>query len=340
MALSWWPIAAIGFACLTIAVAMAVLLPMEQLRRQLRPLANTARLTRLPEYRRLARARTMSMIAVITLLVVLFTAAILASARPTAWWWSSTASDAPEDIMLCVADPVTDPATAEFLGYFAAQVRTYGTQRIGVTSANRRVVPMTRDYQYAGEKLNDAAELARLQTRSDLPSQQQSGVRNRVAAFSPDVTYVDYAASVDDVLALCMSGFPSFESTSTHRRSLIYFGPGELRNPDESRPSLYTDQQITDMAAAGGIQLNAVASSTPGTLRAVIESTGGQYFSISARNRDMAADLDAIRSRPPAATQPASATAISWLDDSPIVPLAVAVVVSMLLSLSLMVLRR
>ncbi|MCT7658501.1 hypothetical protein [Mycobacterium deserti] len=340
MALTWWPLAAVGFACLTIAVAMAVLLPMEQVRRQLRPLANTSRLTRLPEYARLARARTLSMVAVIVLLVVLFSAAMLASARPSAWWWSSTASDAPEDIMLCVGDPVTDEATAEFLSYFAQQTRTFGTQRIGLTSQNRRVVPLTRDYQYAAERFNDAAELARLQTLDDLPQAQQSTLRNGVASFSPEVTYVDYAASVDDILALCMSGFPSFDQTSTHRRSLIYLGPGELRRPDETRPSLYSDQQITDMAKTAGIQLNAIASTTPGSLRSVVESTDGQYFSISARDRDMAVDLAAIRAKPPAASQPASSTVVGWLGDSPAAPLIVAVVASMLLCLSLMVLRR
>ena len=60
MGLTWWPVAVAGFACLAMAVAAALLLPMEQVRRQLRPMANTSRLTRIPEYARVARARLVS----------------------------------------------------------------------------------------------------------------------------------------------------------------------------------------------------------------------------------------------------------------------------------------
>ena len=41
------------------------------------------------------------------------------------------------------------PPSAPSLRYFADQVNAFGTQRIGLTSPNRRVVPLTRDYQYA-----------------------------------------------------------------------------------------------------------------------------------------------------------------------------------------------
>ena len=56
MALTWWPVAVVGFACLAVAVALAVFVPTKPSQRQLRPLANTTRLTRLPEYARVARA--------------------------------------------------------------------------------------------------------------------------------------------------------------------------------------------------------------------------------------------------------------------------------------------
>jgi len=68
--LTWWPVAVAGFACLVVAVLLAALLPMEQVRRQLRRLANTSRLTRLPEYARVARARLLSMLVAVVLLVV------------------------------------------------------------------------------------------------------------------------------------------------------------------------------------------------------------------------------------------------------------------------------
>lgn len=340
MALTWWPVAVTGLGCLAVAIALAVLLPMERERRQLRPLANTSRLTRLPEYARLARTRSASMIVTIVLLVLLFGAAVSASARPSGWWWSLGTSDVPEEIMLCVADPVTDQATGEFLSYFAQQARTYGTQRIGLTSLNRRVVPLTRDYQYAIEKFSAAAKLAQMQADADLPPAQQAALRNSIASFSAPVSYVDYAPSVADVLALCMTGFPSFETTSTQRRSLIYLGPGEIRRAGEARPSLFSDQQVSDMATKAGIQINALASSTPGVLEAIVNSTGGQYFSIDPSTTDLTGELDAIRDHPPNPTESADTTVAGFLGDAPTIPLSVGLVVSILLCLALVVLRR
>lgn len=327
MALTWWPVALVGLLCLAGAFALALLVPMEQVRRQLRPLANTSRLTRLPEYARLARARTLSTIVVIVLLVVLLGAAIVASARPTGWLWSSADNDVPEDVMLCVAEPVTSEATGEFLSYFAHQARRYGTERIGLTSANRRVLPLTRDHQFAVATFGDLAEL------SD-PGAADT-MRDRVAAFAPPVRYLDYAPSVADILALCLTGFPSFETPGEHRRSLIYLGPGQIRRPDETRPSLFTEQQVTDLAREAGVQVNALASSA-GTVREIVNSTGGRYIAVDPAR--MASDLDSVRAHAP--SQSGDTTVTGWRGDAPTVPLAVAVVAAMLLGLSLVVLRR
>ncbi|MGH3675370.1 MAG: hypothetical protein ACRDU5_06450 [Mycobacterium sp.] len=342
MGLTWWPVAVAGFACLAVAIALAALLPMEQVRRQLRPLANTSRLTRLPEYSRLARTRAMSMIVTIVLLVLLFGAAALASARPSGWWWALGASDPPEDIMLCVGEPATEQTVGEFLTYFAGQARTFGTQRIGMTSPNRRVVPLTRDYQYAAEKFGDVAGLAQLQTNSDTSPPQLAAMRRETARFSPPVSYVDYAPSTADLLALCMTGFPSFESQSTHRRSVIYLGPGEVRGRDETRPSLFTDQGVKDMATEAGVQINALTPSAQNTdaLASIVESTGGQFFPIPPGDPDLTADLDAIRTNPPEAALPAATSGVGWFGDSPNIPLIVALAASTLLCLALVVLRR
>ena len=333
MGLTWWPVAIAGMACLAGAVALAMLLPMEQVRRQLRRMANSSRLTRLPEYARVARTRLVSMLVTVILLGLLFGAAVLASARPTGWWWSSAAADPQQDVMLCVGQPVTDKTTGAFLTYFADQARTYGTQRIGLTSPNRRVIPMTRDYQFAGGKLGDLAKLS--QDRAD-------DTPVGTASFSPAVSYVDYASSVEDVLALCMTGFPSFDSKSTHRRTLIYLGPGQTRAPDEARRSLLTADQVSTMAGDAGIQINALSPSSraAGILPSIAKSSGGQYFSLENREDRLPSDLDAIRNSPPAAGIAADETVTSWFGDAPAVPLAIAVVTSTLLCLSLVVLRR
>jgi hypothetical protein len=273
------------------------------------------------------------MLVAVVLLGLLFGATVVASARPNGWWWSSAASDAPQDVMLCVGQPVTDASTGAFLTYYAGQARTYGTQRIGLTSPNRRVIPMTRDYQFVAGKLNDLGRL----------SKEPGGDPARASAsFSPAVAYVDYAASVEDILALCMTGFPSFDTKSSHRRSLIYLGPGQIRNPDEVRRSLLTADQVSSMASNAGIQINALSPSdrTAGALPAIAKSSGGQYFSLESREDQLNGELDAIRDSPPAATAPADEAVTSWFGDAPAFPLIVAVVSSALLCLSLVVLRR
>ncbi len=333
MVLTWWPVAIAGLICAAAAIVLALLLPMEQARRQLRRMANTSRLTRLPEYARLARARLFSMLVAVALIGILLGASVLASARPSGWWWSSAPPDPPDDIMLCVGEPVTEPVTGEFLTYFANQARTYGTQRIGLTSSNRRVIPMTRDYQYVAGRLGDLSRLSRDGADDAVAT---------VASFAPAVTYVDYASSVEDVLALCITGFPSFESTSSHRRTLIYLGSGQLRGADETRPSLLTADQVSAMASRAGIQINALSTSSrnAGILPPVAKSSGGQYFSLDGRQEQLEGDLNAVLSRPPAATAPVEQSTTSWFGDAPAVPLAVTVVASMLLCLSLLVLRR
>ena len=292
MGLTWWPVAVAGFACLAVAVALALLLPMEQARRQLRRLANSSRLTRLPDYTRLARARSLSMLVTIVLLGLLFGSAVVASARPSGWWWSSATADPPQDVMLCVGEPIAEPVTGDFLTYFAGQARTYGTQRIGLTSANRRVVPMTRDYQYVAGKFGDLAEL------SDEP---ESDTSDSAASFSPAVSYIDYASSVEDILALCMTGFPSFEDQSSHRRSLIYLGPGQVREPGETAT-------LADDRCAGhrnGERLGRPdqcprpSDRGAGALPSIAESTGGQFFSFDPRQSALTDDLNAIRDSPP-----------------------------------------
>ncbi len=338
MALSWWPVAVVGFICLAAAVALAVLPPLDRETRQLRPLANTARLTRLPEYARVARTRLLSVIVTIVLLLILFAAAVLASARPSGWWSSSRAEDAPHDIMLCVGQPVTDQTTAAFLSHFAAQARTYGTQRIGLTSPNRRVIPLTRDYAYAAEKLTDLAEVGRTPADAELSPAQRAAKRSAIASFSPAVSYLDYTPSVADLLALCITGFPSFDAPSTHRRTLIYLGPGELRAPDEQRPSLFDDQQVADMAGEAGFQVMLLATSA-GAVRDIGDSWGGESVSLDTGDAGLTRALDGIQADPPDPTAEAD-TVTAWYGDTPTVPLTVAVVASLLLALALVVLRR
>ncbi|MGC2653684.1 MAG: hypothetical protein WA317_08825 [Mycobacterium sp.] len=327
MDLKWWPVAALGSACLLAAVALAALLPMTAARRRLRPLANVARLTRLPEYAKVARLRSLSTVVTLVVLTVIFGAATWAAARPTGAGKGFDVAH-PEDIMLCVGQPVTDAATAELLDYFARQATTSPqTQRLGLTSVNRRLVPLTRDHQYAAARFGEYAHARAAQS----------------ASFAPPVPYTDYAASVNDVLALCIAGTPSDEKHSTHRRSVIYLGPSDLRAAGERRAALFTDDGVRDLAERAGMQLNVVdtaPSPASGSLVALTGQTGGRYLAPGPGPESVAAALNEIRANTPPArlADGTVVTADSW--DAPVIPLAIGLVSAAVLSVGLLVLRR
>ena len=318
MGLMWWAVPIVGLVAAAVAIAAAVLVPTRRAAPRREPLAHTVRLTRLPEYRTVVRRQTRATAMVVLLLTLLFTTALLASARPTAP--VTNAAGPRDDIMLCVGQPVTDPATGQFLGYFARQAASFGTERIGLTSTDRRLVPLTRDYQYAAGRLGEYAQAARVPNPPQLES------------FTSAVEYADYAPTVADVLALCLTGFPGFENPGAERRSVIYLGPGSLRAPDDSRPALFTDAQVIDMARRGAIQINAVATAghQTDTLATMTRSTGGTFARFDPATLD--AQLDAIRADAPRDDDQRR--------DSPVVVLVLALALTGLLGVSLMAVRR
>ncbi|AFM15465.1 hypothetical protein Mycch_0647 [Mycolicibacterium chubuense NBB4] len=293
----WWPVAAVGAGCFILVVALVWLLPNRNTADRRQPLAHTARLTRLPEYRAVVRRQTLATAMVLTFLTLLFAVTVLAGARPTGSF--SDAARPREDIMLCVGQPVADPATGAFLNYFARQATTYGTERIGLTSVNRRLVPLTRDYQFAAGRFGDFAQASRAQAEADagtLPPAGAVALRARTEAFSAPVAYTDYTPTVADVLALCLTGFPDFERGSETQRSLVYLGPGVLRAPGDTRPSLYTDAQVTDMARRAGVRIDTVATAGRDTasLATIAKATDGSFVRFDPAALD--GELDAIRS--------------------------------------------
>ncbi|MET0702679.1 MAG: hypothetical protein ABWY93_23750 [Mycobacterium sp.] len=310
MDLIWWVVLIAGLLGLAICI-VAVLRPMATERRRFRLLANASRLTRLPEYRRAARLRTLSAVVAIVLLVVIFTASIVTAARPTGLPSATRESEGaqPEDIMLCVGGPASDPAAGVMLRYFAERAPTFSTQRIGLTAPNRRLVPLTRDYQYAAAQFNDYAALTERQ--------------GDAVSWGPSVTYVDYAAGVEDVLAMCLTGFPSFDQKTPQRRSLIYVGPGTLRQPGETRPALYTAAGIRDLSQAAGVQINLMTTgSSDDALDALARDTGGQSF--VADPAVVAAHLSEIRAHPPAPTTAVDQAAVTRSVESPDLPVILA----------------
>ncbi len=342
MELKWWPVAIAGLVCLATGVTLAALLPMRKARSRLRPLAHVDRLTELPEYQRALGLQFWSMLLMVVLLVILFLQALLTSSRPAAP--RSLNATHPEDIMLCVAEPVTDPATAGFLSYFAQRTVNFDTQRIGLTSPSLRVVPLTRDYSYAADEFSGYAKLAALQRNVDantpMTEAQSVELRAGVDKFSRPLDYLDYARSTQDVLALCMAGFPANEDKTDHRRSLIFLGPNDIRRPDEQRPALFSTQQIQDMAAAGGIQVNVITQADVPDLHALAANTGGRVQTYDPAAPGIETALDEIRGAPPRAVVGDGNPIVDRSWDSPNVPLIGGIVVSALLCVSLAVLRR
>ena len=126
-----------------------------------------------------------------------------------------------------------------------------------------------------------------------------------------------------------------------HRRSVIYLGPGEIRARDETRPSLFTDPQVSRHGAQAGVQINAIATSpaSTGSLPSHRGSHRRAVLPVTILDSDLVDPAGRIRGNPPGPRCPAAPPSpAGW--DSPNVPLVVAVVVSTLLCVSLVVLRR
>jgi hypothetical protein len=277
-------------------------LPVDAGRRRYRLLANVERLTRLPEYRRAVRLRLLSTAGAIALLIVAFTGCVLAGARPTGLPTISRAASPaePEDIMVCVAGPVDAGMIRSAMEYFAAQSDTFTTQRIGLTAFDRRAIPLTRDYQYAKAQFSDHAD---------------------TAEWADSITYADYAGGVADALALCATGFPSFERPAAQRRSIIYIGPAERRAPDEERPALYSSNAISELLRNAGVQVNSIATGPDSaTLSSLGRETGGRTFSGGA---NIVAHLAEIRKHPPPTIAADETTELRSME-TPDLPVAMA----------------
>ena len=319
-------VAIAGCVGMALCIAAVLLRPMDADRRRLRPLANVNRLTELPEFVRAVRLRTLSALVAITLLVVAFAGAVLAGARPTGLPTATNTSLAgqPEDVMLCIGGPATDPAVTATLRYFAERAPTFGTERIGLTSGNQRVVPLTRDYQYMAGEFGAYAS------------------RDGADDLLVPVSYVDYAGGVEDLLALCLTGFPSFEQKSAQRRSMIYVGPDALRQPDDRRPGLFTSDRVQELATTAGVQVNAIvtglgSSTVSNSLSTLARDTGGSSFPAGP---DVATNLTAIRNDPPPATSADTAETATAPAETPDVPLVLALLATAALAASPLVMRR
>lgn len=293
MDLTWWWVVIVACVALAAVIVAALALRADSATR-VRPLANVGRLTTLPAYVRAMRRRTLMTVATLVLLAVAFGGAVVSAARPTGLPGPArdTGTAQPEDIMVCGGAAADDPAMSAALRDFAARIPTFDTQRIGLTVADRRVVPLTRDYQYAATRFADYER----------------------AASARSVTYTDYSPTVEDLVALCITGFPAFDRVEPQRRSVVYVGSGGQAN---ARP-LYDVAALRELAEAAGVQVNAVMTgSDSGVLESLARDTGGQYI---APNSNVGVSLEQIRNSPPPPTSAAGPTTRAAAPETPELP--------------------
>ena len=148
---------------------------------------------------------------------------------------------------------------------------------------------------------------------------EQSG---DAATWASAVSYVNYAGGVEDVLALCLTGFPAFDQEAAQRRSLIYVGPGSLRAPGDTRPTLFTPDAVRGLAEDAAVQVNVLFTETGnGALDAVARESGGRSFSL---NSNTVADLP--RSGTTRHRRPRLRAPLSRSIETPDIPLILALV--------------
>lgn len=360
MDLRWTWLLVIGVLGLAVAVIIAWRLPVAKAQRRMRPLANVSRLTRLPEFARVQRIYLISMAVVGSMVAIAFLGAVVAAARPAKLATANDGYDAayPRDIMLCVGQPANDPTTADFLNYWAGQAKDSTATSFGITSQNLRALPITRDSAFAEQRMRYFAGLAGIQqkidTHQNVPVEQKLELAAGLEAFARPIKYVDYAPSLEDTLAMCLSGFGN--SSDSHRRQLVYIGYSKFRADDEKRPSLYDQSQVLALALREGIQINAISRADVGqisqtgndSLRALADATGGHFSlynpagtgSSDGANEILDRALDKIDDDPPAPRYLGVNQDSKRYFDIPTVSLSIAVVAALALSIGLGVLRR
>jgi hypothetical protein len=143
------------------------------------------------------------------------------------------------------------------------------------------------------------------------------------------VSYADYTPSVEDVVAMCVTGFPPFDRKADQRRSLIYVGP---QASSGGAPALFTADRVAELARQAGVQVNVLTTgAATGSMADLAHDTGGQAFSADS---DVTAHLDQIRQHSPAAPSGAGAARSTESPEVPAIAALSAVVVLVALVVS------
>ncbi|MGN7200034.1 VWA domain-containing protein [Arthrobacter sp. SAFR-044] len=253
-----------------------------------RPVAHADRLTALPAYQAALRRHRRWLAAAGTACAVLLVSTAVAAARP-----ADVTTIRPEqhnrDIMLCLdASGSMSSADAAVVDVFAGLAKKFDGERIGLTifdSSAIQVFPLTDDYAYAQEQLQDAKDAFDGKPGS-------SGFL--------DGTWNGRGSSlIGDGLASCLNSFPGLTgrppraageatdggSIPARSRSVVMATDNFL-----SGEPIMTLDQAAQMAKERSVHVYALNpgdldyGSGPGQpgaqLRAAAESTGGAYYAL------------------------------------------------------------
>ncbi len=299
----------IPWALAAAAVIMVAVVLVLRRRRGSRPsvlLANTERLTHLPEYEHalwLHRLRTAGFAAVTA--VVVF-AAVLAAARPVTRTIVNPETSN-RDIVLCLdVSGSMLKADREVLSAFRRMAEGFRGERIALVIFNSTAVPvfpLTDDYEFVEEQLREADQALR---------------RYRWHFFAG--TFNGLGSSlIGDGLATCLRSFD--QPDQDRARSVIL----ATDNHPEGTP-IFTLEEGGELATQLGVQvyglnpeLEQIVAEVRG-MRAVCEGTGGLYYALDSSTavRDIVAAVNAREASrsvgaPTALVHDAPRSLIGWL---------------------------
>jgi hypothetical protein len=296
-----------------------------------RPVAHGDRLTALPEYQAAVRRHRRWLAVTAVAGGVLMVAAVASAARPAE---RSTVS--PEqrnrDIVLCLdASGSMGSADAAVVEVFSRLAKGFDGERLGLTvfdSSAVQVFPLTDDYEYIQEQLKVAKDAF-------------DGAPGSTGFL--DGTWNGAGSSlIGDGLASCVQGFPAADAadgaapgTEQRSRSVILatdnFVSGDPIFTLEEAGTLATKKGVRVYALNPGDYDYGTDAGQPGAqLRAAAEGTGGAYYGLDSAEavpdiiqKVQSTDATAFRTAPQAVVA-----------DRPEVPLAIALVSGLMLSVA------
>lgn len=308
MDLKWPLVVVVGAVIAALAVVGTYLVLRRRAERVDAPVANSAALTALPEFRRALVLHRVRMGVLALSAVLLAGGALVGAARPL-----DTTIDRPQtrnrDIMMCLDISGSMAAfDAELVDTFKTLVKNFEGERIGLVifnSSAATVFPLTDDYDYINGELEIATK-----------------------ALGGDPEYESFFAGtfngrgtslIGDGLATCVN---SFDKVDTQRaRSVIFATDNHLAG----RPLIQLDE-AAELAKAKGVRVYGLNPEDDGPdreareMRAVVTGTAGAYYAMS-DSTAVKGIVDAVQAQEATVIESA---ARALYTDNPSVPIIVA----------------